>query len=85
MRFIESKGLKVNVVDTTGAGDSFIGSFLYQLSQKNIIIEDLDNLDYNLVKEMLDFSNKYAADTPTKKGAIAAYLLLKSSISFTKL
>ena len=58
--FIESKGLRVNAVDTTGAGDSFIGSFLYQLSQKNITIEDLDNLDYNLVKEMLDFSNRYA-------------------------
>ena len=70
--FIESKGLRVNAVDTTGAGDSFIGSFLYQLSQKNITIEDLDNLDYNLVKEMLDFSNRYAADTTTKKGAIAA-------------
>lgn len=39
---------------------------------KNITIEDLDNLDYNLVKEMLDFSNRYAADTTTKKGAIAA-------------
>ena len=72
MRFIESKGLRVNAIDTTGAGDSFIGSFLYQLSQKNITIEYLDNLDYNLVKEMLDFSNKYAADTTTKKGAIAA-------------
>ena len=72
MRFIESKGLRVNAIDTTGAGESFIGSFLYQLSQKNITIEYLDNLDYNLVKEMLDFSNKYAADTTTKKGAIAA-------------
>ena len=26
--FIESKGLRVNAVDTMGAGDSFIGSFL---------------------------------------------------------
>ena len=43
-----------------------------KISQKNITIEDLDNLDYNLVKEMLDFSNRYAADTTTKKGAIAA-------------
>ena len=74
---IEQKGIKVNVIDTTGAGDSFIGSFLYQLGYNQILIQDLENIDENTVKSMIGFSNKYAADTTTKKGAIAAMSTLE--------
>ena len=77
MKVIESNGLKVDAIDTTGAGDSFIGSFLYQLGRENVTVENIDKLDEKIVKDMLDFSNRYAADTTTKKGAIAAMCTLK--------
>lgn len=72
MKIVEKKGIKVRAIDTTGAGDSFIGSFLYQLGKNNINLNELDNLIEDNVKYMLEFSNKYAADTTTKKGAISA-------------
>lgn len=72
LNIIEQHGIKVEAIDTTGAGDSFIGSFLYQLGENKIFINDLENINEEIVKKMIMFSNKYAADTTTKKGAIAA-------------
>lgn len=60
-------------VDTTGAGDAFIGSFLYQLSEKNIGREDLDRLSEETMKEMLRFSGMYAGKSVRKRGAIPSY------------
>lgn len=34
----------VDVVDTTGAGDSFIGSFLFKLLKDDIKIDKLDSI-----------------------------------------
>lgn len=65
-------GINVEVVDTTGAGDSFIGSFLFQLCKMEVSIEQLNKLDNNVISEMMSFSNRYAAFTTTKKGAIGA-------------
>ncbi len=41
--FAESE--KVKAVDTTGAGDGFIGSFLYALKTLNVTAESLCDLD----------------------------------------
>ena len=67
---ISSKGHQVHVVDTTGAGDSFIGAFLYCLLKENI--SDLENVSLELLKHHLEFANLYAAHTTTMAGALAA-------------
>ncbi|WP_139905560.1 aminoimidazole riboside kinase [Clostridium thermarum] len=66
---ISVKGFKVMVTDTTGAGDSFMGSFLYQLIDRSI---DLEGISSQVMEEVLTFSNAVAALTTTKKGAISA-------------
>lgn len=60
------------VVDTTGAGDSFVGSFLYQLASSDYTLEQLDTISDDELKRFLDFSAHYAALTVGKKGAIMA-------------
>ena len=60
------------VVDTTGAGDSFAGSFLFQLVRDKVELEDLDTLTGETLKKYLEFSAKYAAMTVSHKGAVMA-------------
>ena len=56
------EAMKVNPIDTTGAGDSFLAAFLYYfISNKNFNIE-----------EALKFANTAAAITVTRRGAIPA-------------
>lgn len=74
---VEGKGIKVKAIDTTGAGDSFIGSFLYQLGRKNINLSNIEDIDEKTLEAIIAFSNKYAADTTTKKGAISAMCTLE--------
>ncbi len=66
-------GKKVKAVDTTGAGDAFIGSFLYQLSEKNVHAEGLSTLSEEELSACLEFSNTYCAKSVQKKGAISSY------------
>jgi fructokinase len=62
-------GFHVESVDTTGAGDAFMGAFLYQISTKD---KQLDELTQEDVFQMLRFSNAVAALSTTKKGAISS-------------
>lgn len=71
-RKIFSPSFKVQAQDTTGAGDSFIGSFLYQVAEGDNTLESLVNLSEDKVKEILTFSNATAALTVCKRGAIGA-------------
>ncbi len=66
---VHSQGQIVEVVDTTGAGDAFIGGFLYSLTQLDKKIEDLTEKE---IKEILQFANIVGALTTTKKGGISA-------------
>lgn len=63
-------GYRVEVRDTTGAGDSFIGAFLYRIL--NDEVKDLDSVSVETLEEYLTFANAYAAYTTTKEGALAA-------------
>ena len=51
---------KVKAVDTTGAGDGFIGSFLYALNQLGITPRTVEALDEPQLTKCLDFSNRSA-------------------------
>ena len=55
------------VIDTTGAGDAFLGGLLYQLSRKRCT---LDQLKPEVIDEMLDFSNAVGALCASGRGAI---------------
>ena len=78
-RVIFSPSFKVSAQDTTGAGDSFIGSLLYQVAEGEYSLEQLVDLSEEKVQEILNFSNATAALTVCKKGAIGA-LPLKEEV-----
>ena len=62
--------LKVLPVDTTGAGDAFIGCLLYQISQLNDFKAIFN--DQKLLAEIVQKANKAGALTTTQFGSIAA-------------
>ena len=66
--------LRVPVTDTTGAGDSFIGSFLYQLTRDGVTREGLAAPDSKQLADYLAFSARYASLTVQHKGAVMATL-----------
>ncbi len=67
---VNAPSFKVQVEDTTGAGDSFIGSFLYQVSKVANSTEELVNLEDETLKQMLIFSSATAAIVVSRRGAI---------------
>lgn len=72
--FAERAALRVPVADTTGCGDSFIGSFLYQLVRDRVTLETLPALAEAELGKYLDFSAGYASLTVQQKGAVMATL-----------
>jgi len=62
-------GIKTNVVDTTGAGDCFMGAFLYSVVSNGKRPEDLCEAD---LKEYASFANKAASVCVSRRGAINA-------------
>ncbi len=56
---------EVETIDTTGAGDIFVGSFLYQVAAFG-----LDNLKGDNIRLAVDFANAAASLSTTRKGAI---------------
>ncbi|KAL9993107.1 putative fructokinase [Helianthus debilis subsp. tardiflorus] len=60
-------GYSVKAIDTTGAGDSFVGSLLVSMAKDTSIFTDEAKL-----KQALAFSNACGAICTTKKGAIPA-------------
>lgn len=59
----------VKTIDTTGAGDAFLGAFLYGFLESK---KRLNNLSINEVERMIDFANAAGSLATTKKGAIPA-------------
>ncbi|ODG92942.1 fructokinase [Gottfriedia luciferensis] len=68
----ESKGFKVEVQDTTGAGDAFIGGILFKLLEKKATQVNLVELFEKNYQEFLAFANASGALTTTSKGAISS-------------
>lgn len=66
----ETKALPVTVADTTGAGDSFIGSFLYQLTRDGVTAETLADIPQEKLADYLTFSSECSAYTVQHKGAV---------------
>ncbi|WP_010250188.1 carbohydrate kinase family protein [Acetivibrio cellulolyticus] len=62
------KNLKT--IDTTGAGDAFLGGILYFLLSKGIC--QVNELDISLLESSIIFANAVAAICTTRRGAIPA-------------
>lgn len=60
----------VNVVDTTGAGDAFLGGFLYKLGGRKL--DEVISLDIDEFEDVISFANAVGALATTRKGAIPA-------------
>ncbi|XP_078158299.1 fructokinase-2-like [Carex rostrata] len=60
-------GFAVKTIDTTGAGDAFVGSLLVSIAKDNSIFENEEKL-----RKALRFSNACGAICTTQKGAIPA-------------
>lgn len=75
------ESVKVKSIDSTGAGDAFVGAILYKLSKE----EDPKRvmLDAAKASEIVGFANKVGAITCTKYGAIAALPTLKELENFS--
>lgn len=67
-----SSGFQVEVQDTTGAGDAFIGGFLYQLLTRGCRQETLETILHEHPIDILRFANASGALTTTGKGAISS-------------
>ncbi|WP_018617060.1 carbohydrate kinase family protein [Segetibacter koreensis] len=70
--------IPVKPVDTTGAGDAFVGAVLYQLSDKNL--KAILSLSVEDWKEIIYNSNKAGARTCEYMGAMEAFKHLSSDI-----
>lgn len=68
---------KVAAVDTTGAGDGFIGSFLWQLQRDGVTAAELPKLSRKRLTEYLIFSNRFCAISVQHHGAIDSYPTLE--------
>ncbi|GMQ58093.1 carbohydrate kinase [Vallitalea sediminicola] len=64
------KSFKMNSVDTTGAGDAFLGAVHYKIRNKDLT--DIQMLQKEELDEILLFANAAGGITTTKKGAIPA-------------
>jgi fructokinase len=71
------KGVQVKPVDTTGAGDAFVGGLLYCLASDQSILQD----EYRL-KEALLFANVCGALTVMERGAIPALPTKEAVLEF---
>ena len=69
----------VKVVDTTGAGDSFMGGFLYKLCKDNAFSGDITEAK---LKEYAEFASDVASICVSKRGAINAMPTLEEFNNF---
>ena len=62
------QSIKIKQVDSTGAGDAFVGAVLKQIAQ----LKDKNNISFEKMKEIIFYANKVGAFTCTNYGAIDA-------------
>ena len=69
--YVPSK--KVKAVDTTGAGDAFNGSFLYNLYRNGYERYMLDKISKDELNQFVKASNVYCGKSVQRQGAIESY------------
>ena len=69
--YVPSK--KVKAVDTTGAGDAFNGSFLYNLYRNGYERDMLDKISKDELNQFVKASNDYCGMSVPRQGAIESY------------
>lgn len=62
----------VKTIDTTGAGDTFLGAFLYKWLEWSRNSKSIRELGREEIERMVDFANAAGSLATTKKGAIPA-------------
>lgn len=62
----------IKAVDTTGAGDAFVGAALYQFSKKIDEGKDIMEEDFDYLREVIRFANGAGAAVCTKVGSLTA-------------
>ena len=70
--------IKIKPVDTTGAGDAFVGALLYQLSDKSL--SEIKSFSTEGWKKIISNSNKAGARTCEYLGAMEAFKHLNNDI-----
>ena len=70
--------IPVSPVDTTGAGDAFVGAVLYQLS--NLSFNEMLTLNEDAWKDVVHNANKAGARTCEYMGAMEAFKHLSNDI-----
>jgi len=63
----------VEVVDTTGAGDASIGSFLWKLEQLGVNKDNISGTGEDILREAAEFAARYCSLSIQRKGAIPSY------------
>ena len=71
--------MKVKTIDTTGAGDAFVGGFLYKVF---IAGKGLPDLTREKALAALEFANKFAAFSTTREGAVISFPTLAEINAF---
>lgn len=69
--FVET--IKVKAIDTTGAGDAFVGAFLYILYNNKVDKNNLSDITKEMLESFIASANNYATKSVTKNGAIESY------------
>lgn len=64
---------EVKAVDTTGAGDGFIGSFLFGLKSMKKTKDTLESITKSELEKILHFSNQFCGESVKHNGAISSY------------
>ncbi|QGQ96062.1 carbohydrate kinase [Paenibacillus psychroresistens] len=74
--------IKVEAIDSTGAGDAFVGAMLFQLAKEAEPRKAIEDFEY--LRKIIAISNKVGAIVCTKVGAISAIPTLDEVYEFKK-
>jgi len=70
---IDVSSQAVVALDTTGAGDGFIGVFLYQMAEEEINYRQLSKISKEQLQKIAQFANDFATESVQHYGAISSY------------
>jgi len=69
---LEIPGFEAKVVDTTGAGDAFVGGLLVKILDRHKDSKNIFSIEEQEAREILKFAHACGAVTVTRKGVIPA-------------